>query len=225
MQIIACEMMENEIKKAIEETGVQYPVAWLERGLHSSPEKLRAALQEKLDALPAGETALLAYSQCGNAALGLVCSCSRMVIPNFADCVRLMLSDMPGHVNEADMHTLYSSKGWLDSDRSMRAEYKKCLDKYGPKRTDMVYREILKGYCNFCLMDTGAYRIEDYEKKAKETAELFHLNYKTCPGYIRVYKKMFQGEWDQDFIVKNHGEALSLDDFYMGNVGEPLQIM
>mgnify|MGYP003815594871 CR=1 FL=1 len=207
-------MMENEIKKAMEETGAKDPVIWLERGLHNSPDRLRTALQEKLDALPADETAILAFSQCGNAAIDLVCSCAKMVIPNFADCVRLTLCDKPGNSNMADIHTLYSSKGWMDSDRSMRSEYMRCLEKFGPEKTDGVYREILKEYHNFCLMDTGAYKIEDYAGKAKETAELFHLNYKTCPGYIRVYKKLFSGEWDKEFIVKTHGESLTLDDFY-----------
>ena len=175
--------------------------------------------------MPVDETALLAFSQCGNATLDLKCSCSKIVIPRFADCIRITLSQQHGEYNEADKYTLYSSKGWMDSNHSMREEYMQTLKKYGPEKTKRVYHEMLKAYCNFCLMDTGAYNVSEYTDKAKETAALFGLEYKTCCGYIRVYEKLFKGEWDDEFVVKSHGETVTINDFFDFLDDAPIQPM
>ena len=46
--VIACEMIEDEVKEAMKRSGVHYPVQWVERGYHNIPEKLHAILQERI---------------------------------------------------------------------------------------------------------------------------------------------------------------------------------
>lgn len=46
--LIACSMMEDELRRVLEEKHLTYPVIWMERGYHSSPDKLRAVLQEQI---------------------------------------------------------------------------------------------------------------------------------------------------------------------------------
>lgn len=42
--VIACEMIEDEVRKAMENTGADYPVIWVERGYHNEPDDLREEL-------------------------------------------------------------------------------------------------------------------------------------------------------------------------------------
>lgn len=213
MKIVACEMMEDEIKKAMYDMGLESEVVWLERGLHNCPERLRAACQAEIDRIPADETVLMAFSQCGNATVGLRCSCAKLIIPKFSDCVRIVLSHSQGCFNEADLRTLYTSKGWMDSEHSMRADYQISLQKYGEKKTRQIFALMLEQYRCFCLMDTGAYDLSLYEPEARETAALFGLRYETCRGCLRVYEKLFSGQWDEEFVVKESGETVLYTDF------------
>lgn len=43
--VIACEMVEDEVRKAMENTGADYPVIWVERGYHNEPDDLREELK------------------------------------------------------------------------------------------------------------------------------------------------------------------------------------
>lgn len=43
--VIACEMIEDEVRKAMENTGADYPVIWVERGYHNDPDGLRKEME------------------------------------------------------------------------------------------------------------------------------------------------------------------------------------
>jgi hypothetical protein len=54
--ILACEMIEDEVRLALEAVpeGARPPLVWVESGLHDRPEKLKVALQALLDLLDEG---------------------------------------------------------------------------------------------------------------------------------------------------------------------------
>ena len=68
--VISCRTVEDEVTAAAARAGVDYPVAWLESGLHNTPNILRERFQETLDGLDA-ERVLLAMGYCGNAISGV----------------------------------------------------------------------------------------------------------------------------------------------------------
>lgn len=57
--ILACEMIEDEVRLALERLAPESrpPVIWVESGLHDRPERLRLALQELIDLLDEGALA------------------------------------------------------------------------------------------------------------------------------------------------------------------------
>ena len=66
--LLSCEMLEDEMQLALQRTGVQMPIVWLDAGLHEYPAKLRAALREKIAELEQSyDTILLGFCLCGNA--------------------------------------------------------------------------------------------------------------------------------------------------------------
>lgn len=213
MVAIACAMMKHEIELAMKNTGYRGDIRWLESGLHSNPNVLRDACQREIDGCPAGETCLLLYGQCGNGTVGLTCSCAKLVIPRFTDCIRMALSLEKGMYNEADRRTMYASAGWNDSERSIRADYDLCLAKYGAAKTEKVFSKMLCQYERYCMMDTGAYDIGAYAQCAEQTARLIGLKYCTCEAGVRVYEKILREDFDEEFLVKKHGEVVSMDDF------------
>lgn len=213
MMLIACEMMREEVLLACRHVRIQPEILWLERGLHNAPELLRARLQAAVDHAGRDETVLLAFGQCGNAAVGLRCSCAQLVLPRFGDCIRMVLSTDASLRDAADIHTLYATRGWLDSDHAISADFAASVQKYGLARTRRVFVSLLKNYSRFCLIDTGASDFPQLEPAARAAAELLGLQYTACRGCIRVYEKLLQGPWDAEFLVKERGQTVCLADF------------
>lgn len=69
--ILACQTIADELKLAINLTGVDYPVLWVESGLHNYPERLRKRIQQELDRISNVSTILVAFGFCGTALLGV----------------------------------------------------------------------------------------------------------------------------------------------------------
>ena len=57
--IIACKTIEDELRHAMAHTGTDWPVVWLEQGLHNVPDMLRSALQTALNDVGAQRVLLL----------------------------------------------------------------------------------------------------------------------------------------------------------------------
>ena len=46
--ILACKTLRHEIEKACEKHNIDYPIHWIESGLHNYPEKLHKYIQDEL---------------------------------------------------------------------------------------------------------------------------------------------------------------------------------
>ena len=123
--MIACKTIERELKKAIRDTGISYPCTWLESGLHNYPEKLREALQKTLDEISSEtERVILAFGYCGNAVNGLKTGNFQLILPRVDDCITLMLGSFKKRQEiSAEAASYFLTKGWLDGERNIWAEY------------------------------------------------------------------------------------------------------
>lgn len=210
--VLACEMMAPEIRSAMADAGLDCPVVWLERELHNYPDRLRSELQSSLDGIEA-DTVLLAFTQCGNAAVGLEARRARLVLPRFADCAHLLRSQQPGSAGEVEMGVLYLFPGTLEQRGGLFKDYDRCCARYGPEKGLRVCRQLVKNYRAVSFMDTGAADPSACEAKARELAELLALDYETCGGTTRVLRKLFSGQWDGEFVVVPRGGTLEADCF------------
>ena len=212
VEIIACSMMEHEVRAAMKDAGLDCPVVWIERELHNFPDRLRRELQAQLDRTEA-ETVLLAFAQCGNAAAGLEARHSQIVLPRFADCVHLLRSKAPGDPGEVDIYTLYMYPGFLETRSGLFKEYDCCREKHGEETAKMVCRMMVEHYQNVSLMDTGASDPSAVAPAAQELADLLGLNCTSCSGTYRVLTKLFSGQWDEEFVVVPPGGRVEDADF------------
>ena len=207
--LIACEMLWDEVHLAMERTGIEYPTIWLDKGLHDTPEKLRAALQDKLSQLKEYDTILLAMALCGGALDGVSCDHARLVVPRFDDCIRIILSTEPGMRNAADARSLYYTRQWLDSAGHLTRQQEQYVEKYGEKKAKKIMRLMLANYKSCRMVDTGAYDLAEWEDRARSDAAALELEYGTQAGSVRILEKLLRQEFDEEFLVVGPGEALT----------------
>lgn len=206
--LIACEMLRDELELAMERTGIEYPTIWLDKGLHATPEKLRASLQDKIDQLEQYDTILLGMALCGGALDGICCRHGRLAVPRFDDCIRILLSLEPGMRNAADARSLYYTRQWLDSAGHISREQDAYVQRYGEKKAKKIMKLMLANYKTYCMVETGAYDLAQWEDRARADAAALELAYGTQTGTVRVLEKLLRQEFDGEFLVTAPGEVL-----------------
>ena len=119
-KVFACEVMRDEAEHLMRLVGTEnrFECEWMEMGLHEKPEKLHAALVEKIAACEGRGYAaiLLLFGLCSRATDGLTPpSDSRLVIPRVHDCIPLFLGSAKTFYREhaAEAGTFWFSRGWL----------------------------------------------------------------------------------------------------------------
>ena len=69
--ILACKTLRHEIEKACEKHNIDYPIHWIESGLHNYPEKLHKYIQDELDNMQDYDRVILTFGLCGNSLVGV----------------------------------------------------------------------------------------------------------------------------------------------------------
>ena len=211
--VIACSMLEDEVKEAMRQTGRILPVSWIDSGLHEFPERLRKELASKIDSYSEIDTIMLTFSLCGNALAGIGSKRAKLVLPKFDDCIHFLTSAQYQSRGEVDCRTLYYTAGWLKSERFMGNEYDRCLQRHGAKKTQYIYNAMLKNYRSIQLLDTGSFDMLACRSVITETATKLNLSYTEGKGTLRILKKLFLGEWDDEFLIAEPGEQFSMEQF------------
>lgn len=198
--IIACKTIEDELRLAMAETGCGDAVLLLESGLHNWPDRLRAEVQRLLDDCGGYDTVLLAMSLCGNAMVGLETRGSTLVIPRCDDCITLLLGSQERRKAWPDAYFL--TRGWLESDLSLRAEYRKALEKYGEKRGKRIFSTMLAHYRRLILLDTGCFDAGSLLPEVEALAGELGLEPMSVPGTLAYLKDLLDGSWPEErFLV------------------------
>jgi hypothetical protein len=212
ISVIACSMMEDEIRLAMQEAGCNYPIQWIERGLHEYPNKLHEKLSHVI-AETGADIILLAFCLCGNATIGIGSKTASLVLPRFDDCIHMLRSFSPGDRGQTDSRSLYYTRGWINSDRFIACEYQNCINKYGLEKAKRIYKMMLENYKSALLMDTSAFDTAECKEKVSAAAKVLGLDFSMTQGSVRVLTKLFRGEWDEEFCVLHPGEYVTESDY------------
>ena len=96
--IIACGVLEAELT-AVSAPGVRFE--FLEQGLHLTPDKMPAVIQEKIHQADDGiDYIVLGYGLCGNGIVGVKAEKQPLVVPRAHDCIGLFLGSLEAHLSE-----------------------------------------------------------------------------------------------------------------------------
>jgi hypothetical protein len=188
----------------------------LDFGLHLRPEKLREALQAKIDEASAGaEVLLLGYGLCSMALVGLQARNAHLVIPRVDDCIAIFLGSCAAYKEQAKKEpgTYYLTKGWIEVGDTPFEEHQRMVEKYGEEKALYITRMMLKNYRRLAFINTGQYEIERFRAYAQKTAESFSLRFEEIDGSPALVQKMVNGPWDAEFVVVAPGETVKYTDF------------
>ncbi|MHB1405145.1 MAG: DUF1638 domain-containing protein [Desulfitobacteriaceae bacterium] len=210
--IIACHTLMDELSMAMIETGCDYPVLWVESGLHLYTDSLNKRLQLELDRISNVDQVLMAFGYCGNALLGLTPPSFQLVFPRVDDCISLLLgSQQARKVMSEEVGTYYLTKGWLEFENNIWQEYQHALKRYGKDRTDRVFQQILAHYRRLAVIDTGAYEVPEFLETTEKIAETLRLTHQVVPGSTRFLKKLLTGPWDDEFVIIDPGTKVTIE--------------
>jgi len=156
IMIVACQTLREELRLAIKQTGMNYPVLYIESGLHNRPDSLHQEIQKNIDKIDNVDIVLMVFGYCGNSLLGIKSSQFKMVIPRVDDCIPLLLgsSAMRKEIS-MEMGTYFLTKGWLESEHNLLQEHERCVTRYGEQRALRVMRTMLGNYKRLMVIDTG----------------------------------------------------------------------
>lgn len=188
----------------------------LDFGLHLEPEGLKRKLQEAIDCGSGqADVVVLGYGLCSLAVVGLKARECPLVVPKVDDCIAIFLGSHAAYLEQsrAIPGTYYLTKGWIEGGISPFASYDTLLRRYGKEDADYLMTTMLGNYCRLALIDAGWRDQERYRTYARQTAEQFGLRYEEIPGSSQLIRQMIHGPWDEDFVVAQPGEVITLDAF------------
>ena len=204
--IVSCKTLETELTAAIDRTGVDYPVAWLESGLHNLPKKLNARLSEVLSGLDA-DRVLLGMGYCGNSIAGLTTGDFELIVPRVDDCITLLLGSSARRAEIArELSAYFLTEGWMRGERNLWVEYQYSIEKYGEEMAQELAEMMYAHYRTLALLDTGLEDINALLDKTKIIADTLHLQQKVLPASVHFLEELLTGPWEDGryLIVPPH---------------------
>ena len=213
--IIACSVLKNEFL-ATNPDGARFE--FLEQGLHQTPDKMRLAIQEKIDKAGDGfDYIVLGYGLCGNGTLGIKARDIPVVIPKAHDCITYWLGSLSRQQQEHGVApaSYYLTKGWIEEAKAPKDTFKEYEERYGPKTAQWLIGEMFKNYTRVALIDTGSYDPEQYRSYARENADFLGAKYEELQGSLALFESLMKGEWaNNSFIIIKPGEKITQNMFF-----------
>jgi hypothetical protein len=220
IRVIACEVLARPLYLLAANSPHIVDIELMPKGLHNEPDRLRAALQGRIDA-PAQFTydaVALGYALCSNATAGLVARDVPVVLPRGHDCITLYLGSRNAYEREFSEHpgTYYYTKDYWErsnddgvalgavTDAAIRQQYEEYVRKYGKDNADYLI-EVLGAWrqnyrrAAFIAMGIGDESLA--ERAAQEEAARNNWEYARLAGSLQLLRKLVDGEWDEDFLI------------------------
>jgi hypothetical protein len=229
-KILACAVIAEELRSRLP-AGIESET--LDFGLHRSPERLRAQLQESIDRSSGYENVVLGYGLCGMSVIGLRSHSARLILPRADDCISVFLGSRKAYLKQQNDHpgTLFLSKGWIegriDDVSPSITMYQTLLKKYGEERAKRmlaVYeaRQPLRHYRRLAFITTSSEcNLDHYRNTARRRAADLGLDYDEVPGSTAFIDKIAVGDWDEEFVVVEPGKRLGVEHFWPEDAAQP----
>ena len=212
--LISCAMLADEVNHILQQTGIKLPVIWVERGLHSTPEKLNRILQHYIDALQDQDEILLTFGLCGNGTAGLVSKHTQLRLPRFDDCINQLLCKQPRTKRkQTETDTIYLTRGWTLDKEAILQQYKILSRQYEPGMRDMILQTMYNGYHTLSVINTGCFPLTPVEKYADQAAACLNFTRTTVSGNISVLEHLICDMEDANILTLAPGEPITASLF------------
>jgi hypothetical protein len=211
--IIACRVMEPELE-AVRAGSEAVEIVYLEQGLHRTPAKLPAMIQERIDQVASHATVIvLGYGLCSNGLVGVTARCQELIVPRCHDCISLFLGSAARYdaVFGAHPGTFYLTPGWVAGAHDPLGTYQEeYLPRYGEKLARWAIRESMKNYTHIALIDSGMADSGALRRRALENAAFFDMAYIEIEGSLSFFEKIVRGpRGTGEFLRLQPGETIT----------------
>ncbi|WP_455543991.1 DUF1638 domain-containing protein [Intestinibacter sp.] len=208
--ILACKTLRHEIEKVCELHNIDYPIYWIESGLHNYPEKLHNCLQEEVNKLQDFDRVIMTFGLCGNALLGIKSNNVELIIPKVDDCISLMLGSVDERRKYGGKNGMYFlTKGWIEGERNLWVEYQYTIEKYGEETGKQIFNMMMNHYKSLGIIDTKCYDLDEIMPLCREIADTLELELKILDYPVGYIQDLLTGPWDDDrfVVVKQNSEV------------------
>jgi hypothetical protein len=212
-KIISCEVLRNEVERV----NPGYEVEFFEGALHDHPDRLRAAVQERILATPGERDLRLCCGRCSNGTVGLEAGRHRLTLPAVDDCISLLLGSKQRYLEEHGRQpgTYYYTRGWIDFIDDPYKEYLKILPKYGEEKSAHVARLIMQNYTRLAVIETpGVPGLEEKQEYLDTVSAFYDLPLERLTGSLRFLDKLMSGPHDEEFLIVEPGDVLEESRFW-----------
>jgi hypothetical protein len=232
LKLIACNVFLREACLAIADSPHVIDPEFLELGEHVQSERLRRALQAKIDetedAAKTYEAILLLYGLCGNAAVGLQARKTPLVLPRAHDCCTILLGSkqrFQEHFQDRPS-TPFSSVGYLErgeyfirTDGNGQIQYgdqfAALVEQYGEDNARYIWDNLhppgLESDDHRAVfIDVPETSLLGGEQRFREQAQREGKQVVRLTGDLRLIRSLLHGEWDAaDFLVVPPGQQIA----------------
>lgn len=232
LKCLTCEALARMVYYSAAQTPHVVDVEIFRLGLHNEPKRLRARLQQAIDAnTGAGYDAVtLAYALCGQATAGLVARDVPLIIPRAHDCITLFLGsraryeqefvDHPGtywyaldYMQRRDKSSTSLALGSGVDNDNLQGVYQEYVEKYGEDNANYLM-EIMGAwqshYKRAAFIDVGVGDGAPVETMAQAEAERREWSFARVLGDLALVRNLLFGEWNEDFLVIPPGQRIAM---------------
>jgi len=222
--LLACRVLWRELNYYSAQSPHELTIRYLEQGLHKTPDRLRAALQEQIDAASDHDfDALpLGYGLCSNGIVGLRPRSVPLVVPRAHDCITFLLGSKERYREYFDQRpgTYWYTPGWIECTEMPGPEhrektYRAYCEKYGEENALYLMEcmeDWYRKYNNVAYVDLGSVYTASFKQFARRCAEGLGWNYDELRGDPALVQRLVDGRWnEEDFLVVHPGQEIVAD--------------
>lgn len=239
LKVLSCEVLARELYYCAATSPHIIDIQMLRRGLHDTPDALRAEIQRQIDDISQGKSSTsitrpdaicLGYALCGNSLAGVVARDIPLVLPRAHDCITLYLGSRTRYQEEFTGHpgTYYYAMDYIErvdgsggslvplgttNDARRKEVYEEYVQKYGQENADYLL-EVMGGwnahYNRAAFIDLGVGDPSAVEGKARQEAAAKGWTFDRLLGNLVLIRKLTHGQWDDGFLQVPPGGTIEV---------------
>jgi len=226
--VIACGVLEPEVRHYARNCPHIRELVFLPQGLHDDPARMQRELQaaiNRAEANPAIEAVVLVYGLCSRGVENLRHDRCPLVIARAHDCVTLFLGDKDRYAarQRENPGTYWFNPGWIrggaspgpEREARLRREY---AAKFGEDDVEYLLETDRAGFAHYNQAAYVGLGLGDPQKEVEYTrscAACLGWGFDRIPGDPALLQALLNGEWDEKrFLVvpPRHVIRLTADD-------------
>ncbi len=238
IKLISCEALAREFYASAALSPHVVDAQLMPFGLHNTPDDLRAAIQDAVDACEGKDydAIILGYGLCSRGTAGIKARSVPIVIPRMHDCITAFLGSRARYTTEfgANPGTYYYSPGWIERkegdmeqgfidihDQHYAQRYQEYVEKYGEENAKFLIdqeKQWTVNYTRAAFINMGIGDIERYRQFTQDLARDRGWEYRELEGDISFITRLAHGDWDtEDFLTVPPGQTIteSFDDLIL----------